>query len=70
MTRDSFYGQLDKILLAGLIASGAAIGMRAGTGGVTEELVKIRETLTIAVGRLENHEQRLGNIEALYLGSK
>lgn len=69
MNRDAFYSQLDKILLAGIIGGGAAVGMKFGTSDVTEELVKIRETLAVAVSRVENHEQRISNMEQLYMGS-
>lgn len=70
MTRDAFFVQLDKILLTGLIGGGAALGMRIGTDKITDELVKIRETLAVAVSRLENHEQRLTNIERLYFSPR
>lgn len=67
MPKDAFYAQLDKILLAGLVGGGAALGMRFGAEGVTQELAKIRETLMVAVSRVENHEQRLSNLETLYM---
>lgn len=71
MSADAFYKQLDKILLASLVGGGAALGMRAGTDRVTDELVKIRETLAVVVFKAErlekvqeHQEQRLSAVES------
>ena len=66
MSGDSrFYGTLEKALLVGILG---ASGLGSINGGrVADELVKIRETLTQAIARVEDHERRLTNLETLYL---
>lgn len=59
---DNFWKGVERILLAAMLTGGVGLGVRTGTDPMREEFSKFRE---MATKLLENHEQRLTNIERL-----
>lgn len=62
---DKHFGRILLVAAASILGGGA---IRLGTDKLTEEVTKLREVLAVVASRVENHEQRLTNLERLYLG--
>lgn len=67
MARDQFYKQLDKIILAAIVGSGALFGVRMGTDRLTDEVAKLREVVAVVATKIEDHDRRISNLEELFL---
>ncbi len=65
MSGDKFYATIDKVLLAGILGF-SALSSNSG-GRVADELGKIRETLAVALTRIDDIDRRTSNLERLYM---
>lgn len=62
-----FYRYLNRIMLVGCASALGGGAIRIGTDKLSDEVAKLREVMAVVASRVENHEQRLTNLEQLYL---